>query len=428
MPTLEQERADLYSEIRRLATSGDPNKWSPEVVAKWDQLNKRYDTVADRLQNSGGGDWSGLIGRDNGALDDRDNGRSTAPRNDSGVGAALGAWLKFGVASAQLSDAEQRAADRMGVARLAQNELIVRPFNVGLIPAGGFRNALGTQVGTQGGALVGESFSDAIELAMFDIGGILTTSETFVTSTGDDFTWPTGDDTSEEGEQVGENTDLDTDTSEPFAAQKWHAYKFSSKILKVAYELIEDSRLPLDRIVARILGERLGKILSRRFTTGNAAAQPNGIVNAATTGATTASATAITFDEVLDLIYSVNQARRVGASFMFNDEITKVLRKLKSGAGEYLWSPVTVGQPDMIWGFPHVTNPYMASTVEADAVTMLFGQLNQYKVRRVNQLRFRRLNERYADTDQIGFIALIRADGNLLDSGDHPVKKLVQHA
>jgi hypothetical protein len=39
-----------------------------------------------------------------------------------------------------------------------------------------------------------------------------------------------------------------------------------------------------------------------------------------------------------------------------------------------------------------------------------------------------RLNERYADFGQVGFIAFMRIDGNLVDAGTHPINLLQQHS
>jgi HK97 family phage major capsid protein len=67
----------------------------------------------------------------------------------------------------------------------------------------------------------------------------------------------------------------------------------------------------------------------------------------------------------------------------------------------------------------------MASTIESGAKTMLFGQLDKYKIREVRGLRLMRMRELYAETDQEGFVAFFRADGNLLDAGVDPVKHMV---
>ena len=112
-----------------------------------------------------------------------------------------------------------------------------------------------------------------------------------------------------------------------------------------------------------MVGIRLGRVMSGKFTIGTGQGiQPTGIVTKATAAtlssgvAYTASATAITFDEVLDLIYSVDRAYRQspGAGFLLHDLVMSYLRKLKDGMGRYLVSmgSVNTGEPDRIWGFP----------------------------------------------------------------------------
>jgi predicted phage gp36 major capsid-like protein len=80
------------------------------------------------------------------------------------------------------------------------------------------------------------------------------------------------------------------------------------------------------------------------FFVGDGSKKPTGIL-ADTGGApvakTTASATAVTFDEVLDLLYSLKTPYRAKASFVTNDSTMKMLRKLKDSNGQYLWQPST---------------------------------------------------------------------------------------
>jgi HK97 family phage major capsid protein len=92
-----------------------------------------------------------------------------------------------------------------------------------------------------------------------------------------------------------------------------------------------------------------------------------------------------------------------------------------------MWqSGMTSGEPDTLYNFPITINQHMASVVEADAVTMLFGLFSKYKIRQVRAVRLRRLVERYADTDEEGFVAFTRIDGNLLEAGTAPIKSMVQ--
>ena len=57
----------------------------------------------------------------------------------------------------------------------------------------------------------------------------------------------------------------------------------------------------------------------------------------------------------------------------------------------------------------------------ANAKSILFGDFTRYYVRIVLGMQLMRLVERYADALQIGFLAFMRADGNLLDAGTHPI-------
>ena len=58
--------------------------------------------------------------------------------------------------------------------------------------------------------------------------------------------------------------------------------------------------------------------------------------------------------------------------------------------------------------------------------TILTGALDKYKIREVGTMRLRRLEERYAELDQIAYIGFMEWDGNMLDAGTHPIKFL-QH-
>ena len=114
---------------------------------------------------------------------------------------------------------------------------------------------------------------------------------------------------------------------------------------------------------------------------------------------------------------------------MMHDQILLYIKKLKDGAGRYLWQSSLAGsRPDTIDGQPIQINQSMANAVTNNAFTIVYGASEKFKVRWVAQLRMRRLVERYADADQEGFVAFMRADSNLLDAGTHPLKMMQQHS
>ena len=153
------------------------------------------------------------------------------------------------------------------------------------------------------------------------------------------------------------------------------------------------------------------------FFTGNGTGKPLGILAAtggAETGVTAAAADKITMDEVIDLFYSLRAPYRRNAVFIMNDSTVKAIRKLKDGQGQYLWQPsVTAGTPDTILNRPVHTSCFMPAIATGNK-TILFGDLNYYWVADREGRSFKRLNELYAPTGQVGFLASQRVDGKLI--------------
>ena len=194
------------------------------------------------------------------------------------------------------------------------------------------------------------------------------------------------------------------------------AHKLATMI-KISEELLNDSVFDMPTYIAREFARRIGAAEEEAFFTGDGTGKPLGILAAtggAQTGVTAASATAITMDEVIDLFYSLRAPYRKRAAFVVNDATVKAIRKLKNGNGDYLWQPsLTVGAPDMLLGRPVYTSAYMP-TIGAGAKTILFGDLGYYWVADREGRSFKRLNELYAATGQVGFLASERVDGKLI--------------
>ncbi len=97
-----------------------------------------------------------------------------------------------------------------------------------------------------------------------------------------------------------------------------------------------------------------------------------------------------------------------------NDSSVKALRKLKDGNGSYIWQPaVSAGAPDMILNRPYYTSPYVPG-IEAGSTPLAFGDFSYYWIADREGRSFKRLNELYAATGQVGFLASQRVDGKLV--------------
>ena len=294
--------------------------------------------------------------------------------------------------------------------------------------------------GTGGGYFVPVGFVDEVEQALLYYGDILNTSTIMNTATGNPLPYPNSNDTGTMGVRLAENTQV-VEGDLTLGSIVFGAWKYSTKMIQLSVELLQDSAFNLEEFIKEQFAIRLGRILNSDMTlgTGSTASMPNGILNAATAGPiATGSSTndggtetgglTIGSDDLVNLEHSVDLAYRRGARYSANDSTILQLKKLKDKYGRPLWLPgIAVNAPDTINGYPYSTNNNLP-VIALSAKTMLFGQHKKYVVRRVKELAVLRLNERFADYGQVAFLGFARYDGNLLDAGTHPVKYLTQAA
>ena len=194
------------------------------------------------------------------------------------------------------------------------------------------------------------------------------------------------------------------------------AYKLGTMI-KVSEELLNDSVFDLESYIAREFARRIGNKEEEAFFSGDGSGKPLGVLadkGGAEVGVTAASATAITADELLDLFYSLFSPYRKKAVWVVNDATIKAIRKLKDNNGQYLWQPGLIANaPDTILGRPVKTSAFMP-TIAAGAKTIAFGDFGYYWVADRQGRSFKRLNELFATTGQVGFLASQRVDGKLI--------------
>ncbi len=206
------------------------------------------------------------------------------------------------------------------------------------------------------------------------------------------------------------------DSDDAFGQVSIGAYKLGT-LIKVSNELLNDSVFDLEAYISKEFARRIGNKEEDAFFNGNGTGKPVGIFNAtggAQTGVTTASTSAITADEIIDLFYSLGAPYRKNAVWVVNDATVKAIRKLKDGSGNYLWQPaLTSGTPDLLLGRPVYTSAYVP-TIDAGAKVAAFGDFSYYWIADRQGRIFKKLNELYAATDQTGFVATQRVDGKLI--------------
>lgn len=207
-----------------------------------------------------------------------------------------------------------------------------------------------------------------------------------------------------------------TESNPTFSQKTIDAFKLTD-LVKVSKELLQDSMFDLEAYLAQEFARAFGVAEEQAFCVGTGTGQPTGIflpTGGGTIGVTASSASSITVDNVIDLVYALKSPYRRNAVFLMKDVTVSALRKLKDSNGVYLWQPsVQQGQPDRLLGYPIYTSPYVPG-VEASALPIAFGDFSNYWIADRMGRSVQRLNELYAGNGQVGFLATERVDGKVI--------------
>ena len=290
------------------------------------------------------------------------------------------------------------------------------------------RNTMSTTTASEGGYTVATEVATYVMDAMKAFGGMRQVATILRTDQGNPMTWPTSDGTTEVGEILAENAPA-TDLDVSFNTKNLPVYKYSSKVVTVPIELLQDSNVDIEAFVRARISQRLGRITNTHFTTGDGSSKPTGLIAAASVGKTGASGqtTTVTYADLVDLEHSIDPAYRVNCKWMFHDNTLKALKKLLDTQNRPLWLPgISVKEPDTILGYTYQINQDVA-VMAASAKSIAFGDLSKYVIRDVMAMTYYRFDDSaYAKKGQVGFLAFLRSGGNFMDVGG--AVKLYQNA
>ena len=194
-----------------------------------------------------------------------------------------------------------------------------------------------------------------------------------------------------------------------------------AKLLKVSEKLLRVSAMDVESLVIARLAYKFGITAENCYLNGTGSNQPMGVFTAATIGfgistardvSTGNTATAFTFDGLMEALYSLKAQYHPKATWIFHRDAIKMARKLKDGMGQYIWQPsVQQGQPDLLLGRPYKMSEYCPNTFTASKYVGIIGDFSFYWIADALSMRIQRLNELYAAANQIGFIGRLESDG-----------------
>lgn len=199
------------------------------------------------------------------------------------------------------------------------------------------------------------------------------------------------------------------------------AFKYG-QIMQVSRELVEDGVLDIEGLMGAVLGRNIANYVGYDLTLGSGTDQPNGLRTLIAVGQKVASAggglfPTANFDLFFDVIAKVKPGYRRNGKWLINDQATFDLRKVKMGS-VYAWEPNLqgAGMPDRFLGYPVALDPNIPVPASAAGVSAIFGDMAAYYVRLVRDVRIEWSMEQAWDSDLISVKAVIRADGDAIDT------------
>lgn len=221
--------------------------------------------------------------------------------------------------------------------------------------------------------------------------------------------------------------DANTTDKVQFKGVTISAYDYVTPIFPIHIGLLEGTNVDVEATIVEAVAECVRRGLQELATrTGTGTNDINALLAAATKGVTAASDTAITYDDLVDLMSSVDNAygNSERGAFMMNSLTKAKILKIKDDNGDPIFiKDVQTGDISRILGRRVIINESMPD-IAASAKPIAFGDFKYYHLRMVQGIRMTIFKEKYADKLEVGFMGHLRADGNLVDAGTHPVKYL----
>jgi HK97 family phage major capsid protein len=191
-----------------------------------------------------------------------------------------------------------------------------------------------------------------------------------------------------------------------------------AKRIKVSDKLLRSSMVNVEDLVKERLSYKFAVTEEQAFMTGSGQNQPLGLFTATPSGISTQrdssegnSTSAITADGLINAKFKLKSPYWRSARWIFHPSAVKQIRKLKDGNGDYLWrAGIAQDAPDTILDIPYVVSEFAPSTFATKQYVGILGDFSYYWIVDVWQLAIKRLDELYAESNQVGFIGRMECD------------------
>lgn len=194
---------------------------------------------------------------------------------------------------------------------------------------------------------------------------------------------------------------------------------FMTLLSLASRDLLANSSDPAEAIVSEELAINAAELEEQALITGDGQGKPLGVMTASADGISTArdvstdnTSTAITADGLMEAKFSLKAPHRRTAEWMFHRDAVKMIAKLQDANDHYLWEPsLKAGEPDRILGLPYEESEWMPNTFTTGLYVGILANWNKYWIVDALDWEMQRLKELYSLSNQDGFLARRKVDG-----------------
>lgn len=430
-----EERAKLGMQLRQLVEETEKSKgtegggWTAERRQKFDAMSTQVDALQVEIDDLLRVERSRVLDDDlkeHRERSDREGERRGEPSYEDQVQAFAGWALGDDLATQRQKEAAKRCGFEIHSKKLDLPSFAEAARSRRSQGRSIEQRATGAQTitTTKGGYTIQTDLLTTVESAMKEYGGMREASQVIQTDGGNPLNIPTDDDAASSGAILAINAAI-SGADITFGQLSLNAFKYTSGLVLVPIELLQDTAIDLVSFIGQKLGMRVARVLNNHFTVGIATnTQPRGAITEASVGVEKTTGTVLTYTRLNSLIHSVDPAyrRSPGARVMFHDNILRDIKALVDGQSRPLWWPglnsgMTERDPDTLMGYKYSVNQDMVSSTTPTNTTnrvVAFGNFKKYLIRDAMGIELYRLNERYADKGQVAFFTFSRHDGRTL--------------
>lgn len=228
---------------------------------------------------------------------------------------------------------------------------------------------------------------------------------------------PTLDTDASDAEWTSEVKTGSTDSTMKFGRRELNPSPLAKRAL-VSRKLLRASPMGVEALVRQRLAYKFGVTEEKAFLVGTGANQPLGLFTASANGistnrdVSTGSTTDWTADALIDMKFTLKSQYLANARWLMHRDGMKRIRKLKDSTNQYLWQPgLSAGEPDMILNLPYTLSEFAPNTWTTGKYVAVLGDLRFYHIAEALALEIQRLDELYAESNQVGFIGRMEVDG-----------------